>query len=397
MLGALTCSWKQLRADHGWAALQYEAILRTELEIAPGRGSGPAGLLIDSSQLVEYAFVPQGSEEPVEWYNGDIYDFANTPGGRRGAKDGSSSNFARSITLEPGKYTVLVRVLYEIRMFGDPGANAPTIRFKLDIQSDPLREVALVSGLDIVPDAVDGSFMGDWVAVGVRVPAIGLEAVLDSCAIVQELSTLAALIIDSTPNIRIAAGQTRRIPLRIRQTAKLDKNSTPKIRLRFALGSDRRQTVDLIWHMPIRQRSRKEYFKFTFDPSIKVSNLAGGQVSSSKVNHTPSAAHERPFIPPQVGYAIALPPPADVPDFATGRATHDIPVTLGLHGAGVDVEWEVWIEALPKTGGWTVLPTGKNEWGEDWHGASMQDAWAARDALHDVARKSWGEVSDQTL
>jgi len=386
----LICSWQQLRSDHGWAALQYEVILRSCLDIASTADGGPAGLLIDSSQLVEYAFVPEGAQDPTEWYNGDMYDFANSPIGRNYA-EGFSSNFARSIALDPGKYTVLVRVVYEIRMFGDPGAGAPMIRFKLDIQPDPVRELALVPGLDIVPDTVDGRLMGKWIGIGIRVPGTGSGAILVSCTAVHEGCDPDSeiLTIANTPITRIVAGQTRRIPLRIRQNANLDTDSKLQVRLRFALGPDRRQTVDLVWKSTLRWRNRNEYFKFTFDPSI-------GMAEANTAKAT-SLTCPQPHLPPQIGYAIAIPPPSKAPDFASGIAACDIPVTLGVHGAGVDVEWETWINALPKTGGWTVLPTGKNEWGEDWHGASMQDAWAARDALQAVVRGLCGEVSDQTL
>jgi pimeloyl-ACP methyl ester carboxylesterase len=71
---------------------------------------------------------------------------------------------------------------------------------------------------------------------------------------------------------------------------------------------------------------------------------------------------------------------------------------LALHGAGVDVSTPFWAVAMPKVEGmWAVLPTGKNEWGEDWHGGSMDDAWAARDALPIVLTKIGVEISDQTI
>jgi hypothetical protein len=352
------------------------------------------GLLVDSSQLVEYAFVRAGDDEPVAWYNGDIYDFANTPSGRKGAET-SPSNFARSISLAPGKYVVLVRVIYEIRMFGDPGTKAPAIRFRLDFQPDSLHEVGFVPGLDIVPDLFDGRIMGDWMAIGVRVPAVGVDAVLHSCEIVHEKPGAPTCDIINTPRTRISAGQTRRVPLRIRQKVTLDEDSKMQFRLRFTLGP---RTVNITWHPMLRRRLRTEYFKFTFDPSATISHLVDRHIHEpgTEKNQRPIASHDD-HTPPQIGYAIAIPPPDDLPSFARGLNPGQIPVTLGLHGAGVDVEWDEWIKALPKTGGWAVLPTGKNEWGEDWHGSSMQDAWAARDALHTVVKCLWEDVSAQTL
>jgi len=73
-------------------------------------------------------------------------------------------------------------------------------------------------------------------------------------------------------------------------------------------------------------------------------------------------------------------------------------VILALHGAGLDIENPLWIGGMPsRPGGWAVLPTRKNEWGEDWHGGSMADAWAARDALPGLIQRLGVTVSGETL
>jgi hypothetical protein len=81
------------------------------------------------------------------------------------------------------------------------------------------------------------------------------------------------------------------------------------------------------------------------------------------------------------------------------RSDYCPPVLLALHGAGVDVRNTFWADAIPdRPGGWAVLPQGKTEWGEDWHGGSMDDAWAGRDALSVLVQSKLGmKLSNETM
>lgn len=87
-----------------------------------------------------------------------------------------------------------------------------------------------------------------------------------------------------------------------------------------------------------------------------------------------------------------------VPPKHSVRHDAEKPVILALHGAGVDVKDSEWGERMPEVpGAWAVLPIGKNEWGEDWHGGSMEDAWAARAAAAVLLRKIDITLSDETV
>jgi hypothetical protein len=87
--------------------------------------------------------------------------------------------------------------------------------------------------------------------------------------------------------------------------------------------------------------------------------------------------------PALVSHAVAIPP-----------LCHSIEpqaTILALHGAGVDATLQVWIESIPRRRhGWAILPTGRTSWGEDWHGGSMDNAWAARFALKKILQTSDG-------
>lgn len=367
-------SWAQLRADRGWASLQYQVVLRTTVSIPAHRGEPLTSIRVDAPQAVEYAFVGRSTDRdaksPVVWYQGDVYDFAHTPKGQRARTEGVS-NFARSIILEPGEYTVLVRALYEIRMFGDPGNSPPVIRFKLEIEADRGERIEVVRGLNIVPDAVDHRLMGRYIGIALRVPAGSIAVTIDT--ITDERGVLAVEVVEPT---RISPGQTRVVAAKVDSRQRLP-TSVSHLRLAISFSNpSRSEKWTLVHSLPLRHFTRLERpFRMTF---ASPATLDEGQ-------------------PAQIGYAMVIPPlRSHLQNHSVDART--IPVILSLHGAGVDVESDECVNAIPSIGGWAVLPTGKNEWGEDWHGASMADAWAARDALHDVvAELRSSSVSDKTM
>ena len=363
-------SWKQLRTDHGWAALQYQTILRTNLHV-PG-DSEPSAFLVDMIQGAEYAFISQDRPtSPTVWYNGDLYAYADTPAGRQELEPGGPSQFARSITLRPGDYTVLVRALYEIRMFGDSHDQPPTIRIRPGIWADRGSSLDLHDGVGIMPHVVDGWLMGEWLSMTVRVP----DATLEGSQIVEvQTEGLKGVQIELIRPVSIVPGQRRPVPLRIRQTA-------PIRRLEMALSLKvfvQKPGVDhpseCYWSFPLQHHSSQNPGPF-------------------QMTHAIARPDE---LPSQVSYATVVPPPPE-PEGSSTSSTRP-PVVLALHGAGVEVAWPPVAASMPRRRDmWAICPTGKNEWGEDWHGASMADAWHAREALPKCLAQIGIEVSDKTL
>jgi hypothetical protein len=267
--------------------------------------------------------------------------------------------------------------MYEIRMFGDPGlGNAPVIRMSVRVEmngSDVLEEgVQVLDGSGVVPDVVDGWLMGEWMSVGVRASA-GLEA--DARVSFAEKIEEGALELELRGgDVRLVPGQTRPLAIRIKQLEQLGRDiKWLRIPLRVQSG---RKIVEKTWTIPLRHHDpvNLSTFKMTFaSPALSIPLPPGAS-------------------PALVSYAMVVPPPALT--YAGVRP----PVILAAHGAGVDASSSFWTAAMPvRPGGWAVCPTGRNEWGEDWHGGSMADAWAARDALPWVAERLGCEVSDQTL
>jgi len=296
-----------------------------------------------------------------------VYGFAGTPSGTRGERDGAS-NFSRAIALEAGEYIVLVRALYEVRMFGDPGDAPPVISATIRIFSDAAEEreddapqVVVEPGIGVLPDVRAGFFMGEWASVGVRVrPRLGATSLRSvSVTVVGEVDGVHF----ATPEPAVLAeGQTRAVALRITQSCALDRGTST---VRITVTGEGKEHVaerDITW------RKDTEPFGMTF---------------ASPAGNVPALVSLAMVVPPKVPQADAASTP---------------PVLLGLHGAGVDVASPFWVDSLPPIPGmWGVLPSGRNEWGEDWHGGSVLDVWAARDALPVTLRRVGVKVSHETV
>jgi hypothetical protein len=264
-------------------------------------------------------------------------------------------------------------------MFGDPGIDkAPVIRFKLGVDVDEA-EVEMMPGLDVLPDVVDGVIAGHWAGIGLRVsssagPATVVEAYATSAGDTGEASEAmdergegsGVRIANLLQPVRLQSGQTGVLPL------KVDHSQVHSSHVEVTIVYDtqgRRQTIQRNVHLDKTHLHPGRSFKMAFASPM------------------PS------LTPAQVSHSVVLPPPTQLGDESVSKH----PVILALHGAGVNVDWPLWQDAMPECRGWAVLPTGKNEWGEDWHGASMGDAWAARDALGDLAEVLGLDVPETTL
>nr|XP_019010945.1 uncharacterized protein I206_04250 [Kwoniella pini CBS 10737]OCF49726.1 hypothetical protein I206_04250 [Kwoniella pini CBS 10737] len=369
--------WDQLRSDHGWASLQYQCILRSKIIIPFIPNHSETSIRIDVIQGVEYAFIPSHISSsftgPIQWYNGDIYAFAETPIGKREITS-KTSNFARSLSFIPGEYVILLKAIYEIRMFGDPAPSIPIIKIKIVAELDDIENLDIIGGLEEVPDIVDGWFMGNWISVGIRVPC---EA--ESIEILGVDSSFGRSVNIALPQgtTNIINGQTRPLTLKIEQITPLPEYvRSLDIKLKVKIHDKEKE---IVWHPTFKHLRTNNVdrilpFKITFaSPSI----VSG--------------------IPACISHAMIVPPP--VSSLSPSHSTSSLPpVLLVLHGAGVDITQPEYIEAVPFIAGyWAILSTGRNEWGEDWHGSSMLDVWAAREAFGDVVKRIEITVSDQTI
>lgn len=387
-------SWDQLRSDHGWSALQYMVLLRTRLTIPKSGHKRLTPVLINMLQLSEFALVRQGADPhtsgPVRWYQGNSYGFGGPAPGLDSTIKPAAVRFERSLLLEPGVYIMLARAVYDIRQFGDPGpGNPPIIKMSsVNMVHDTEKHVTqLPEEMGTFPSVLSGWLMGEWASVGVRVPEGALETTVidvNSAKVIYQSRDAEhlkrVLAVEIVSNISIVPGQTRLIPMRIRQQTPLSLEArTLSISIDFQSGG---QTRVLHWSFPLHHVTYDSHNLTTNNPHFWITCASPSLITDSHLNHLP--AH--------VSSAMIVPPKHSV------RHDEEKPVILALHGAGVDVKNSEWGERMPEVPGvWAVLPIGKNEWGEDWHGGSMEDAWAARAAVEVLLRKAGIALSDKTV
>lgn len=356
-------------------------------------------VLVDALQVVEYAFVPlltassspPAVKDPLTWYAGDIYAFATTPSGA--SQTAGPSNYARSLALPPGEYVVLVRAVYECRLFGEPGDDAPVIKigFKVYLDSpspspydhdhdhaSAKREAVpaiLLPGLTVVPDLLDGWAMGQWASVAVQVPPSSEESIE-----VRAEGYGDNLTLGTVADVLVAPGQTRNVPLLLAQ-----------------LASSSGDELELV--VTLTRRGRE----WTLEKRVPLKHVSSRSPHGVLMTYASPAAthvHPGPALLAPVSSAVVLPPSNPLPQGLSLDALppKHPPVLLALHGAGVPTPSDAWIEAMPQVEGmWAILPSGRTEWGEDWHGSSLADVWAARDALPRLAKRAGHVVSDETL
>lgn len=331
--------------------------------------------------MVEYAFIPASGpvDLPVIWYQGDIYDFASSLSGTKDT-DGDAvqpSNLARSVTLPPGDYVLLVRAIYEIRMFGDPHAEPPTIRFKMDIHLDRTSKVEVIRGLTVLPDVLDGRMVGEWASVTLRAsPQIEQAQVLGVSVVDETAGVQMEVAADSWT---IWGGQTRPLALHLRQDRRVPTNRT---------------VIQIVISIKVEDR------KIKLPCDLKLQHHSPAHCKPFMITFASPSEPRAGQSPALVSFAMVVPPKSSRTRTPSDKQVRRAPpVMLALHGAGVDIRNPFWWDAIPdRPHGWAVLPQGKTEWGEDWHGGSMDDAWAARTAVEDlVGRMLHEKLSKETL
>ncbi|KAL7421865.1 hypothetical protein Q5752_003636 [Cryptotrichosporon argae] len=355
--------WAQLRADHGWAALHFQVVMRTSMTI-PSVGAPLTPVRLDVINGTEFAVVPasasaSGGPDDIHWYAADTYGFALTPSG---ASSGPTSNFARTLFLTPGESVLLVRAAFEIRLFGDPGTAPPTINLEVRAEVDGGPPVSIQAGA-VGPDAVDGRIMGEWIGVPVRALVPATVDIVPGGDVVEVLPG---------HTVSLAPAQVRVIAVRINQRRRVEPGKAITIKLAVSLASGAHTDALVFVYTPKHvELERAEPFQITFaSPPQPLSDAS-----------SPASVARATVVPPSPGAA----------------STRPRPVLLALHGAGVDPAAAAWTAALPTAHTWAVLANGKNEWGEDWHGASMAESWAAREAFDRVVSALGKECGTETV
>ncbi|KAL7415318.1 hypothetical protein BDY24DRAFT_382543 [Mrakia frigida] len=373
--------WAQLRRTEGWASLQYLALLRTNLTISGSSPSIPVNL--DLTQAHSFAIIPKDRpvKTAVRWHTGDIYAYSDF----QASSAGFPSKLAGCVEeLEVGEYWLMVRGLYETRMFGDPKESSPKIKFRFGAEAVSSSSVLLgVEDAQIgFPDVVDGWLFGEVAGVALRAGSGKDGVIVRAIEVVEKVEGVSLSIYPFASPLNLLPYQTRPLALSINQTSRLPSNITSltlRVTLSSLVSTIETTSSQLYITLPLNHRSHWSSNPI-FYPALRYTYLDTDLT---------------------VQYAMVQPPllPSDGISSA---------VVLATHGAGVDTSSPFWTEALGerRTGlGWVVFATGKTPWGYDWHGASAESVFAARKALEKVVvelkvrrneKEDWG-LSDRTF
>lgn len=327
--------WDGLRGIYGWAAHQWQAWARGEIVVQPGKAQT---LILQTPQILEFWV------DDDHYFGGDFYSYQRAP---------------LVLRLEPGHHRIDVRLVRDVRAMG--GVEQPSVQVSLTMTGTwpglhPVLRPQTGALISDVIDSTRGSVLASpWASVVLRndddedIYVYAVEATHNAC--------LAELACDED-EIRLVPGQSRPVPIRI-SCVRLDW----RIRLDFKYRR---------WHVH----------------GLSLTVIA------DPVHRGPGEAHKVTYLHPGgiVSYAILRPPSQKAINNVGPNVS--LPVLLGLHGAGVEAEWDEFrlaLEPLPDLHAWVLLATGVTPWsGDDWHAWGFPDVEAAIAMIPDwIENNEW--------
>ncbi|SPO23397.1 uncharacterized protein UTRI_02075 [Ustilago trichophora] len=369
--------WPWVRKSAGWSSLQWQMVAATDLTIGQNR----TALAITMDKTAEFAIVPEAGfsgnsthQMAIEWHTGDWYSYiAAFSAEADNAPELPISHHL--LHLDQGAYKLLVRSMYEIRIFGDPrnngGAESPKMTISIDIAVRGLQDIAKEETVGIHTDPHHSNVphvVGGWVAGwGLSFAVRNMDP--------NNIYTLRG--VDMTPNtfhsplhaelgheLRVAPRQTVVVPVKLTQSSALTTNTT---------------FLDLSLRLDVASNSDEAIFtKAVRIPLIH--KPAFWEASSNDDDHN---AYMYSYLASDytVQLAAATPPKRSGRTLAQNETFP--PLILTLHGAGVDLRDLFFSNSIRRQKeNWSILPTGRTPWGYDWQLASFQAVDAAVMAFH---------------
>ncbi|KAI3476422.1 hypothetical protein L1887_61987 [Cichorium endivia] len=385
--------WAWVRKSAGWSALQWQMLASTTLEISQNN----TAVAITMDKTAEFAIAPMEASDrnathgrlvrhPSEWHTGDWYSYIAA----FSKEDAASDRLPVShhlLHLHQGSYKLLVRSMYEIRIFGDPrnngGQESPRMVLGIDLAARALDQAPKEEVVEIhsdphhsnVPHVVGGWLAGWGLSFGVRNMHPTEAYTLESIDSFEQPSISVELGIPLT----LSPSQTLVIPTKLNQSAPLGASIT-SLDLSLTLRSTAGDTIAKAVSIPLIHKD------------------AFWEASSDDQDHH---AYMYSYLAPDHTVQLAAATPPRKPAAASTNQSALPPLMLTLHGAGVDVRDLFFSNSIKgQDECWSILPTGRTPWGYDWQLASFQAADAAVDAFHqhlyglppimsDEERKKW--------
>ncbi|CAI2175803.1 10972_t:CDS:10 [Funneliformis geosporum] len=256
------------------------------------------------------------------------------------------------------QYTIDVRVVNEIRIFGDK--IPPRIKFDCELRNLKLEEkgAMFLHERIIVPDLIGGTrFAGEYMSIPILNTLENEWIIIEKVAIVNCPAKIAVELIPTsydsfTRGIRLAPSQHQNIKIRLILEEPYFNPLLP-FSLKFDISSKTPKghqslLIKITKEILIKYKNLDAFYKFTFEDFDE-----------------------------SIQYAMIMHP-------KESSAPNKAPILVALHGAGVEANVEFWTNAYPKQkNSWILLPTGRTPWGYDWHGPSLLNVQYAIKALID--------------
>ncbi|UZJ51693.1 hypothetical protein CBS101457_001013 [Exobasidium rhododendri] len=379
--------WSLLRKSTGWAGTQWQAMLVSDFSVH-GTSDAAVGItLLDGAEFTIFSeddFLRFDWEDPsahTKWYNGDMYHY-NGESGTVG-----SEVPMHSVHLTPGEYKILVKSVFEIRIFGDKVDNKPSISFDIVFRSFDIHERASLRAITaapfgVAPDILQGRFAGWGVSFAL---ANGGASPIDvlTMELVGESSEFLGSEDVSVP-FRIDSFQTRPAKLRIVNLKSLPPH-IESLDIKVTYGPSKSTLSSSIvaslplYHVEGSRLSRSKRLQGTSKQVQFCSSFQGDHASIN--DECPAYKFTYLDSDQTVQYATAIPP-----KHIESLDTEDLerPVVIYLHGAGADIRG---CQTLQQNQSWVIQPMGRSSWGYDWQGASHTSATTA---LMTFARNLYG-------
>ncbi|CAD6906247.1 unnamed protein product [Tilletia controversa] len=387
---AFPVSFEDIRQYQGWASLQWQSYLSSELVIDCGNDvREPCPIFIALERGAEFAVVSRSASpdpEPsnLEWFTGDWYSYNDGPAPLDNTRDQESDGIPPQphiLLLATGRYSLLLRVMYEDRIFGDPRDYSsshritPIVNVTIDVghfgtpatrslpPSDGTHRSPL-SVLNVLAPSIVNGWLAGW-GIAVDILNHGPDAITVFGADLKVRGFEDSTFLANIPVVvRIEPFQTRSVALEVQQSNQLF-HTLPQ------MGTDVQGTLTLRSH----DDDRKSY---TIESTLRLEVI--GLASTSGTKQQSSFSFTYLTGDGSLGISAATVPAKWAE--ASPRENAHAPAMLVLHGAGVNALDPAWTSAMPRQDHiWTVLPTGGTAWGFDWQLSSSVHARAAVHAL----------------
>ncbi|RHZ56847.1 hypothetical protein Glove_396g73 [Diversispora epigaea] len=329
--------WKFNRNSFGWAINQFQMWARGYFELSPD--------ITNLKDIKNITDIKETIPVLIQFHNiGDFY-----VDNRR--LFGDWYDYKKSwhvLHLQPGNHVINVRLVNEIRIFGDK--IPPDFKFQCQIRklNEKEKVMMILSQTIIVPNLVNGHLAGRFISIGILNTLEKEWITISKVVVVNSNVKMTASIVDTKINVdsisgvRIAPSQHRNIKIILNINSSVIIGNPVSFRLQFTVISKSKKqttfwimTTDLI---TIHHKSFGECYKFTFE------DFDG-----------------------TVQYAMVSPP-------IESCHPEKCPILVALHGSGDEAESEFWTSAFKRQqNAWIIFPNGRTPWGYDWHGPSLKN------------------------